>query len=69
MYIIHEIQTTNGTTAITPAVTKTDRAEAESAFLMACAAACISTVGVHTVICTDEHGNACFGSPKYWEHA
>lgn len=68
MYIITEYQTTNGVTTITPAITKTDKAEAESAFLMSCAAACVSSVEVHTVLCMDEHGNNCFGSPKYYEH-
>ena len=68
MYIIQEIQTTGNQTAVTPAITKADKAEAESAFLMSAAAACVSQVEVHTVICVDEHGNNCFGSPKYYEH-
>lgn len=68
MYIITEYQTTKGVTAVTPAITKTDPAEAESAFLMASAAACISPVEVHTVLCMDEHGNSYFGSPKFYEH-
>lgn len=68
MYIITEYQTTNGATSVTPAVTKTGKAEAESAFLLACAAACVSSVEVHTVLCLDEHGNNYFGSPKYYEH-
>lgn len=68
MYIITEYQTTNGRTAVTPAVTKTDPAEAESAYLLTCSSACISAVEVHTVLCMDEHGNPCFGSPKYYEH-
>lgn len=68
MYIIQEMQTTGNSTALVPAITKSDAQEAESKFLLACSYAVKSTVEVHTVICVDEHGNHCFGSPKYYEH-
>ena len=57
MYIIQEIQTNNGQSALLPAVTKQDRNEAESAWHSIMSAAAISTVQVHTVILYDEHGN------------
>ena len=54
-YIIQEIQTTNGTTALVPAVIKATRPEAESAFYLTCGSACVSNVDVHTVtVFTDE---------------
>lgn len=67
MFIIQEIQTGAGT-AITPAVVKTDAQDAESAFLLACASACISSVPIHTVLCFDEGGNHVFMSPRTWKH-
>lgn len=68
MYIIQELQTNNNVTILTPAITENDPQEAESKFLLACSYAVKSNVQVHTVICIDEHGNNCFGSPKYYEH-
>lgn len=68
MYILQEMQTTGGVTALVPAITEPDVKEAESKFLLACSYAVKSSVEVHTVICVDEHGNNCFGSPKYYEH-
>lgn len=66
MYIIQEIQTSSGTTALTPAVTKEDKYEAESVYHTALAAAAISSVGVHAVVMFDEHGNII--QSKYYEH-
>ena len=66
MYIIQELQTTNNQTALVTPVTKSDRAQAENAFLTACAAACISQVEVHTVLWYDEHGNVI--DRKFYEH-
>lgn len=68
MFIIQEIQTSGQSSAITPAVVKTDAQEAESAFLLACASACISSVPIHTVMCVDEGGNHVFMSPRTWKH-
>lgn len=68
MYIIQEIQTNNGASAVSAAIAKSDKANAEATFLTKCAAACESSVEIHTVLCVDEHGNNCFGSPKYYEH-
>ena len=66
MYIIQELQTTNGVTSLVPAVTKESLLEAESAFHFACAAAAVSNVEIHTVIVYDEHGNVV--EKKYYEH-
>ena len=67
MYIIQEIQTNDGTSALTPAVTKDDKNQALSAFFTACASACISSVEVHTVTLTDEHGQQVRPA-EYFEH-
>lgn len=67
MFIIQEIQTTGGQTALLPAVTFTDRNEAESAFHLKLGNAAISSVDVHTVLMFDEHGNVI--RREYYEHA
>ena len=66
MYIIQEIQTNGTTSALSPAVTQTDREQAESAFHMKCGAAAISNVNVHTVLMFDEHGNVL--RREFYEH-
>lgn len=66
MYIIQEIQTENNTTSLLPAITKTDRNEAESTYHSILASAYISSVDVHTVIMYDEHGNQIMA--QYVEH-
>ena len=67
MYIVQEIQTTGGQTALLPAVTFTDRNEAESAFHLKLGSAAVSSVDVHTVLMYDEHGNVI--RREYYEHA
>lgn len=66
MYIIQEIQTTGNSSALLPAVTHTDRHQAESAFHMILGSAAISSVPVHTVIMYDERGNVL--RREYYEH-
>lgn len=66
MYIIQEIQTTGGQTALVPAATFNDRNEAESNYHMKLGAAAISAVEVHTVVMFDEHGNTI--KRDYYEH-
>lgn len=66
MIIIQEIQTTGGQTALLPAVTFADRNEAESAFHLKLGSAAVSTVGVHTVLMYDEHGNTI--RREFYEH-
>ena len=66
MFIIQEMQTTGGQTALLPAVTKTHPLEAESEFLLKAGYAAISNVEIHTVIMYDEHGNVL--DKKFYEH-
>ena len=66
MYIIQEIQTTNGVSALLPAVTKESRNEAESAFYSTVSFAAVSQIHVHTVVMYDEHGNQVLS--KFYEH-
>ena len=56
MYILQEIQTSKGSTALLPAVVYADKNQAESAYHSALAAAAVSTVTIHTVMLYDEHG-------------
>ena len=66
MYIVQEIQTTNDTTALVPALTYANRNEAESAYHAKLASAAISEVTVHTVVLYDEHGNIV--KREFYEH-
>ena len=66
MYIIQEMQTTGNQTALCPALTFTDRNQADSAYHTALAAAAVSAVQVHTVLMVDEHGNTI--KRDYYEH-
>ena len=67
MYIIQEIQTTNGVAALLPAVTKNDKNEADSAYFSTLSFAAVSSINVHTVLMYDEHGNVL--RREYYEHA
>ena len=66
MYILQEIQTENGNTALLPALTYADKNEAESAYHTKLASAAISSVDVHTVVLFDEHGNVV--RREFYEH-
>lgn len=66
MYILLEIQTENGATALLPALTYIDSNEAESAYHSKLANAAISSVDVHTVLLLDEHGNTI--KREFYEH-
>lgn len=66
MFIIQEIQTNNGSTALTPAITRSDRNEADSVYYGIRASAAISQVEIHAVVMYDEHGNAI--QSCYYEH-
>ena len=68
-YILQEMQTTNGTTAlVTPAV-YTSREAAESAFYTTCGAAVVSAVPVHTVMVFTEEGFPIPELCKCFKHA
>ena len=56
MYILQEIQTTNGTTALLTPVQRSTRPEIESVFYTTCGSAVISNVPVHTVMVYTEEG-------------
>ena len=56
MFIIQEIQTTNGTAAFLPPEQYTERGAVESAFYLKCGSAVISTVPIHTVMTYTEEG-------------
>lgn len=56
MYIVQELQTTNGTTALLAALTYDNKENAESAMHMALASAAISSVDIHTVMLYNEFG-------------
>lgn len=56
MYILQEIQTTNGTTTLLPAVQRETRPEIESVFYLTCGSAVVSQVPIHTVIVYTDEG-------------
>ena len=66
MYIVQEIQTSNGQTSLLPALTYSDKNEAESTYHMKLGSAAVSSVMVHTVMLYDEHGNLL--RREFYEH-
>ena len=56
-YIIQEIQTDNGTTALLPALVYYDSKEAESAYHTKLGYAALSNIELHVVAMSDEYGN------------
>lgn len=58
-----------GIMQIVDPVFKTDNATYAQNKIFALAAAAVgSSVYVHTVLCINEHGQAQFGTPMYFEH-
>ena len=55
-YIVIEMQTNNGTTALVPPVTYSDRNQAESKFHQVLTAAAVSSVEEHVAIMLAEDG-------------
>lgn len=55
-YIIIEMQTTNGSTAVVTPASYNNNVQAEAAFLTKCAAARVSGLDVHSVSLLDEEG-------------
>ncbi len=55
-FVIIEMQTTNGSTAIVTPASYADEVSAEAAFLQKCAAARVSGLDVHSVSLLDEEG-------------
>ena len=66
MYIIQEIQTENGQTALTPAITEANKEAAESVWHQKMSYAAISEIDIHAVVMLDEHGNVI--KQGYYEH-
>lgn len=56
MFIVQEIQTNGGVTALLPAVQHETREAAESAFYLICGSAVVSGVEKHTVMVFTEEG-------------
>lgn len=67
-YIIIEMQTTAGTTAIVPPATYSDRNQAEAAFHTILAAAAVSAVEEHTAVMLTSDGrivrSECYRHPQ-----
>lgn len=70
MYAVIETRTNEqGIMTIVDPIFRTDNAVyAQNKIYTLAASAVASNVYVHTVLCVDEHGNACFGTPMYFEH-
>ncbi len=70
MYAVIETRTNaDGIMTIVDPIFRTDNAVyAQNKIYTLAASAVASNVFVHTVLCVDEHGKACFGTPMYFEH-
>lgn len=66
MYLVLELQTNNGTTAVVPAVAYADLNKAYQKYYTALAAAAVSTVEVHTVMLFTEKGEMI--RVEFFEH-
>ena len=70
MYAVMEMRTTEqGIMIIVDPVFKTDNAVyAQNKIFTLAAGAVGSSVYVHTILCVNEHGQAQFGTPMFFEH-
>lgn len=70
MYAVMEMRTNeNGIMTIVDPVFKTDNpVYAQNKIFTLAAGAVGSSVYVHTILCVNEHGQPCFGTPMYFEH-
>lgn len=70
MYAVIETRTNaDGIMTIVDPIFRTDNAVyAQNKIFTLAASAVASNVFVHTVLCVDEHGKSCFGTPMYFEH-
>ena len=69
MYILQEIQTNNGQTALVPPLTYRDRDSVESAFYVTCGSAVLSSVEVHTVMVYTDEGFPIPELTKCFKHS
>ena len=58
MYVVVELQTKDGATAVVPPVAYADRNAAEAKYHQVLAAAAISNVDIHACVLLNEHGIA-----------
>ena len=70
MYAVFEFRTNEqGIMQIIDPIFRTDNAVyAQNKIFTLAAAAVGSSVFVHTILCVNEHGQPCFGTPMYFEH-
>lgn len=70
MYAVMELRTNEqGIMQIVDPVFKTDNpVYAQNKIYTLAAAAVGSSVYVHTILCINEHGQACFNTPMVFEH-
>ena len=69
MYAVYEFRTSAEGVMQTPEPFKTPNpVYAQSKVYTLAAAAVASDVYVHTILCVNEHGQPCFGTPMYFEH-
>lgn len=70
MYAVFEFRTNEqGVMQIVDPVFRTDNSVyAQNKIFTLAAAAVGSSVFVHTILCVNEHGQPCFGTPLFFEH-
>lgn len=69
MYAVYEFRTNeNGVMTDNLAMKTPNETYAQSKVYELASQAVGSSVYVHTILCVDEHGNAKFGTPLYFEH-
>ena len=70
MYAVMEMRTNNeGVMQIVDPIFRTDNdVYAQNKIFTLAAGAVGSSVYVHTILCVNEHGQACFGTPMFFEH-
>ena len=69
MYAVYEFRTNEqGVMQDILAIKTPNPTYAQSKIYELAAAAVGSAVYVHTILCVNEHGQSCFGTPMYFEH-
>ena len=69
MYIVYELRANDqGITTDTVAIKTANPVYAQSKIYELAKDAVASNVFVHTILCINEHGQAQFGTPIYFEH-
>lgn len=69
MYAVYEFRTNEqGIMQDILAIKTPNPTYAQSKIYELASAAVGSSVYVHTILCVNEHGQTCFGTPMYFEH-